>query len=240
MTTTFYAPPEAFRGDWVVLPEEEARHAGKVLRARPGDEVVVVDGVGGWHRVRLEQVDKRTAAGTVLAARRDVGEPPYHLTLGLALLKNPNRYETFLEKAVELGVGRIVPLVTARTEKGRLKAARAEHILVAALKQCGRSRLPHLDEPTAFEDVLREAADVRLLCHEAEEDATLLRVLGEPSTAMRLHVLVGPEGGFTDEEVAVAQAAGYRVVSLGARRLRAETAALAAAAGVALWADAGG
>ena len=119
-TTFFFAPPDALRGDYLVLPEDEAHHAARVLRVRPGDEIVVVDGVGGWYRVRLDHADRRQVAGAVVERRREVGEPAYHLSVGLAVLKSRSRYETFLEKAAELGVQDVAPLLTERTERPRL------------------------------------------------------------------------------------------------------------------------
>lgn len=236
MTTSFYAPPSAFRETYVTLPEDEARHVGRALRKQPGDEIVVVDGVGGWHRVVLDHVDRRTVAGRVVETRHGVGEGESDLCIGLALLKNRNRYETFLEKAVELGVTAIVPLRTARTEKGRLKRTRAENILVAAMKQCGRSRLPHLAETQSLDEALaRTSAEQLLLCHEqADASRTLAAALAASPGAQSRCVLVGPEGGFTEGEVEQVRAAGGEVVSLGPRRLRAETAAITAAAGVML------
>jgi len=229
MITTFYAPPEAFRDEWVRLPEDEAHHAVRVLRHRPGDEVIVVDGAGGWYRLCLEQVDRHSVRGRVLETRRDVGEPPYHLTVGLALLKQTARFETFLEKAVELGVSAIVPLLTARTERTHFRPERARRLLIAAMKQCGRSRLPLLHAPRPFAEVLHDPAALRLLCHEQLDRPRrpLHELLRQPiGDAL---VLVGPEGGFTTDEVLQAEAAGFQTVSLGARRLRAETAALVAA-----------
>jgi 16S rRNA (uracil1498-N3)-methyltransferase len=249
MTTAFYAPPDAFRGSRVVLPDDEARHAATVLRASPGDEIVVVDGVGGWHTVRLDHATKRQAVGTVVDTRRNVGEPAVDVTVGLGLVKNRNRFETFVEKAVEMGVGRIVPMHTARTEKESVRETRLRNLLVAALKQCGRSRLPALDAPTPLDAVLDASnpADddtLRLICHEAvHADASLTSMLtGALASAdrpKRVTVLVGPEGGFTDAEVDAATDAGFVPVSLGPRRLRAETAALLATGAVTLWCDAG-
>lgn len=236
MTTNFYAPPAAFRDQYVVLPEDEAHHAFRVLRVQPGDEIIVVDGEGGWHRVRLEHVDRRTVAGTAVETRRGVGEPAYELTVGMALLKNRGRFETLLEKAVEMGVGAVVPLQTERTEKERIKETRAHNILVAAMKQSGRSRLTQLGEPCTVEEILElRAYDLVLICHEQEgPEHALLTVLRRHAGAGRILVLVGPEGGFTDAEVATVRAAGGHAVSLGPRRLRAETAALTAAAAVML------
>lgn len=235
MTTAFFAPPDAFRGGRVWLSAEEAHHAVRVLRASVGEEVVVVDGEGGWHRVRLDHLDRQQAQGTVLERRADVGEPSYHLTVGLALLKNPGRFETFLEKAVELGVHTVVPLQTVRTEQPRFKSVRYDHLLIAAMKQCGRSRKVCLTEPRPLSEILAASPALSLICHEQADPAqTLPAVLARHPAVRHLRVLVGPEGGFSDDEVRQALAAGYLPVRLGPRRLRAETAALTAAAGVML------
>ncbi len=226
MTTVFYAPPESFHDGWVRLPDNEAHHAVRVLRHRPGDEIVVVDGVGGWHRLRLEQVGRSVVQGRVLETRYNVGEPSYRLTIGLALLKQTARFETFLEKAVELGVHAIVPLITARTERTQFRLERARRLLIAAMKQCGRSRLPILYAPQPFATVLDHPASLRLLCHEQPDRPRhpLQALLQQPPDDAL--VLIGPEGGFSPQEVQQAETAGFQLVSLGPRRLRAETAAL--------------
>ncbi|MEM1042572.1 MAG: RsmE family RNA methyltransferase [Bacteroidota bacterium] len=230
MTTTFFAPPDCIADGRIVLPDDEARHAVRALRHAVGDEIEVVDGAGGWYRVRLTEAGKSSAAGEVVATEREVGEPAHRLTVGLSTLKNAGRFETFAEKAVELGVTEILPLVTERTERARLKPKRLGSMLVAALKQSGRSRLPGLAEPQPLAAVLSGRTEgLRILCHEAAgPDALLPRVL-DRNPAGETTILVGPEGGFSEAEVAEAQAAGWAVASLGPRRLRAETAALAAA-----------
>ncbi len=235
LITAHYAPPSFVEGDRLRLPEEEARHAVRVLRRRAGDEVVVVDGEGGWYRVRLDRVNKKHASGVILERRINVGEPDYDLTVGIAVLKNPNRFETFLEKAVELGVTTVAPLLTARTEKTVVRASRAQRIMVAAMKQCGRSRLPRFAPPETFANHLdSDPPDLGVICHEKTGPVSLLSALRACPSARRVRVLVGPEGGFTDDEVEAAGRAGYRAVSLGPRRLRAETAGVAAAAAVLL------
>lgn len=233
MTTTFYAPPERFRDGTVTLPDDEARHAVRALRHSVGDEVVVVDGAGGRFIVRLTVADKRGAAGEVVAERREVGEPTYRLTVGLGTLKNAGRFETFVEKAVELGVSRIVPLSTERTERERLKERRLEGLLIAAMKQSGRSRRPELADVTEFDAMIRSDDALRILCHESADAApSLPRLLtGAPAS---LTVIIGPEGGFSEAEVDDAESLGWAVASLGPRRLRAETAAIAAAGAVML------
>jgi 16S rRNA (uracil1498-N3)-methyltransferase len=238
MITTFYVPPETFRDGWVVLPPEEAHHAVHVLRHHAGDEIVAVDGEGGWYRLRLEQVDRKIARARVLETRREYGEPPYHLTIGLALLKQNARFEIFLEKAVELGVQCILPLQTERTERVHFRLERAQRLLVAALKQCGRSRLPRLLPPQTFAEAIRRPAALRLLCHEQAEVPSLpigqLLQKQRPPDAL---VLVGPEGGFSKAEVQQAIAAGFQIASLGPRRLRAETAALMVAGAFTLYCE---
>ena len=237
MTTSFYAPPQNIRDQaYVVLPDDEAAHAARVLRKQVGDEIIVVDGEGGWYRVELDQVEKRSASGVVVEKRREVGESGYTLRIGLALLKNRNRFETFLEKAVEMGVAAVVPLITQRTEKGSLKAQRTHNLLVAAMKQCGRSRLMRVAEPRLLDDVLAETSpnERKLVAHEAVDPAHGLLHILEQEGESSYFILVGPEGGFTDEEVEAAQQAGFAPVSLGPRRLRAETAALVAASAVML------
>lgn len=234
MTTAFYIPPSSVHGERVVLPDDEARHAVKVLRKQVGDEIIAVDGEGGWYRIQLDQVGQERAAGTVLEMRRGIGEPNYELVLGMGLIKSRNRFETFVEKAVELGVHAIIPLHTARTEKESVKAARTRNIMIAAMKQCGRSRLPTLWEPTALPSVVdEERADAVLIAHEQIDHAATVQtaLADEPPTA-RILVLVGPEGGFTDEEVAMVRQGGGTPVSLGPRRLRAETAGIAAVVAV--------
>lgn len=223
-----------------MLPADEARHAVKVLRNGAGDEIVAVDGEGGWYRIELTHVDDRTAGGRVVEHREDVGEPPFDLTLAIAVIKQRSRFETFLEKAVELGVNTIAPITTERTIKEAIREKRAENILASAMKQCGRSRMPQLRAPVAFDEFLKTASEapppaVGFICHEgAAVQTTFSDALAMEKSISRITVLIGPEGGFTDAEVENAIGAGFGAVSLGKRRLRAETAAIVATAAVML------
>ena len=228
MTTNFYAPPDQIRGDRVVLPDDEARHARSVLRAEAGDEIVVVDGEGGWYRVRLDHVARGQVVGHVVDTRREVGEPDVAVTVGLGLLTKRSRFETFVEKAVELGVRRIVPLHTRHTEPDDVRADRLRRVMVAALKQCRRRRLPDLTAPRSLDALLgATSADVRLLCH-GDGRSPIFGALEEAGGGDDVLALVGPEGGFAPDEVTAAAEAGCTPVSLGPRRLRAETAGLVA------------
>jgi 16S rRNA (uracil1498-N3)-methyltransferase len=184
--------------------------------------------------VRLTTLDRRNASGVILERKQEVGEPAYRLTLAVALLKNQKRFDFMVEKASELGVSRIVPLVTARTEKRSLRDQRVENVLVAAMKQCGRSRLVEIASVADWAAWVRhDASAVRILCHEKTGDVdNLLTHLQPISGRPSLEIAIGPEGGFSEAEVEAARSAGYRLASLGPRRLRAETAAMAACAGV--------
>jgi 16S rRNA (uracil1498-N3)-methyltransferase len=229
MTTNFYVPPDEMRGDRIVLPDDEARHARSVLRVEAGDEIVVVDGEGGWYRTRIDHVAPRQVVGHVIETRREVGEPDTVVTVGMGLLSKRSRFETFVEKAVEIGVRRIVPLRTRHTEVESVRADRLRRVMVAALKQCRRSRLPELAPPQSLSTLLDETtADVRLLCHGTDEGTPVATAVA-PAPAERVLLLVGPEGGFAPTEVDAATDAGCTPVSLGARRLRAETAGIVAA-----------
>lgn len=235
MTTTYFAPPQHFQGEVVTLPLEEAQHAVKVLRKQVGDEIVVIDGVGGWHRVELQIVGKDRALGRILESQYEIGEPQIKITVGLALLKNANRFEEFAEKAVELGVTEIVPLLTQRTEVSKLKLDRLQRILIAAMKQSGRTRLPILHSPTAFKQIVAQEADLKLICHEQTALSESLFDVHPSPEMQKITMLVGPEGGFSESEIEMAKAHQYQPVSLGKRRLRAETAAIIAASSVLMW-----
>ncbi|PSQ72298.1 MAG: hypothetical protein BRD31_01225 [Bacteroidetes bacterium QH_2_64_26] len=228
MTTNFYAPPSALRGRRVVLPEAEARHLRTVLRAHEGEEMVVVDGEGGWYRARIDHLTPDQVVGTITEQREDVGEPAIEVTVGLGILKKRSRFETFVEKAVELGVRRIVPLRTRRTERNSIRKDRLHSVMVGAMKQCRRSWLPTLTAPQSPES-LASASDAaaEFVCHSGDDAVPLHRAAGRARPFDEALVLVGPEGGFADSEVEAAVSAGGTVVSLGPRRLRAETAGLA-------------
>ncbi len=237
----YFTEPDQIGDESLRLPPDEARHALRVVRLGVGDEIAVVDGGGGWYRARIESVDREGLVASILERRVDVGEPDYAFTVGLGLLKHHGRFETFLEKAVELGVTRIMPLVTERSQSSQIHMKRCRRILVAGLKQSLRSRLPDLMEPCTFEMALRQDAEVRMIAHEgAENEESLINHLDAIRTAASCSVLIGPEGGFSDGELEKAARAGWTRVSLGASRLRAETAGMAAAAMVQLIKSAGG
>jgi len=229
MTTNFYAPPSAIRGRRVVLPQNEARHVRTVLRGEEGDEMTVVDGEGGWYRVEIDHLSSDQVVGTIRERRANVGEPRGHVTVALGILKKRSRFETFVEKAVELGGRRIVPLQTQRTERDSIRAERLRNVMVAAMKQCRRSWLPELTAPQTHELMLASSqAELRLVGHAGDDAIPIRQAVEKPGSAGSALLVVGPEGGLAPSELEAARAAGCTPVSLGARRLRAETAGLVA------------
>lgn len=227
----YFAHRDNIAADSLRLLPDEARHALKVLRLGIGDEIAVVDGEGGWYRVRIDSVDRDGLVASIRERERDHGEPRYGLSIAIGLVRQMGRFETFLEKAVELGVTRIVPTITERGQSSTLNMDRCRRILIAALKQSLRSRIPILTQPRPFDAVIKEDAAMRIIAHETATDGE--NILGHRKAlqdAKSCHVLIGPEGGFSDAEIERAQRAGWIRVSLGDARLRTETAGIAAAA----------
>ena len=232
----FYAPPSAFNSnlDSVTLGTDEARHLRDVLRLKVGDEVYVFDGAGKEFHCRIEESRRDTAQLKVIA---EVGparpESPLALTLAVALLKG-EKFDLVVQKATELGVARVMPVVTKladirlRDESDAAKrVARWQRIALEAAKQCGRALVPEITSPVTFKSLLQEPGTTLLF---SERDGRSLREVAESiSAAAPLTALVGSEGGWSDEELDAARQAGWTIVTLGGRTLRAETAAIAVA-----------
>jgi 16S rRNA (uracil1498-N3)-methyltransferase len=250
----FYAPPESFAPDGarVVLSAEESRHLRDVLRLRAGDEAFVFDGEGReFACVVRDEGGARGRASATLEVRGPVEPPrpesPLELTLGVALLKG-EKFDLVVQKATELGATRVVPLETRRADV-RLRDAkdaarrveRWRRLALEASKQSGRARVPAVAEPTTLDSLTSDApraGELRLLFAErggAGLDSLPVEIVRDsPSVDSQprpvVTALVGPEGGWDDEEIALARGRGSTIITLGGRTLRAETAAIAVAA----------
>lgn len=210
------------------LRDEEARHAFQVLRKRVGDSLDLVDGRGGWYTAEVTAISKRECLIDVSEVRREANRTGHRLTLLVAPTKNIDRFEWILEKATEIGVDRIQPILTAHSERKRIRTDRLQRILESAMKQSLRAWMPELGELIPFEEAIAQVADndLRLLAYLGASETPLLKDNYPPGA--NVSIAVGPEGGFSPEEAAFAQTLGYQFVSLGPNRLRTETAAIAA------------
>lgn len=237
----FYAPPEQCQGEALVLTGREAHHAAHVLRLERGDRLQVLDGAGG---ICLCEVSAGGGGGLRLAVleRRRVSPPPCRVTLLPALLK-ARAFDLLVQKATELGVAALVPLVcersVSRPEDGSAesKLEKWRWIAVDALKQCGGAWLPRIEAPRRLEEQLARGGlfELALLASLEPDRQPLRRVLDDfRRTTGRLPetvgVFIGPEGDFSPRESAAIRAAGARPVALSAQVLRSETAALCALA----------
>ncbi|UOG72930.1 16S rRNA (uracil(1498)-N(3))-methyltransferase [Hymenobacter tibetensis] len=224
MPHTFYAPDLA--GTTYTLPEDESKHAVRVLRLTTGETVELVNGRGGVFRAEVEAADAKRCRLRVVEGQQ-VPRRSYFVHVAVAPTKNLDRMEWLVEKATEIGVDRLSFLRCARSERRELKLDRLHKIAVSALKQSGQAWLPEMDELADFAAFLPTVAgDTTFIAHLEEGERTpLARVAAAASGCC---VLIGPEGDFTPQEIEAAFARGIRPVTLGASRLRTETAALAA------------
>ena len=221
-----YFSASAITGDRAVLGGPEAHHLAHVMRAGPGDRVTLFDGSGDEFPARIERVRRNRVELAVLGREPVDRELPLEITLGVAMPKGDRR-RWLVEKAVELGVRRIVPLVTARSvsRDGSQGLERLRRTVVEAAKQCGRNRLMEISPPRNWNDFLGacDRTSLQLLAHPAEKGVDRA---DENKTGDRVTLAVGPEGGFTAQEVSEALATGWQTVDLGPRILRVETAAV--------------
>lgn len=226
-----YFSDEPIASDRVVLGGPEAHHLIHVMRAAKGDRVVLFDGSGDEFAAVVQKVGRSEVEFSVVSRDSINRESSICLTMGVALPKG-DRQKWLVEKAVELGVARIVPLRTQRGVAQPVEQAlqRLRRSVVEASKQCGRNRLLTIDEPRGWADFVEDAAKIpcRLLAHPQGFHRISHLPIAEGTDSV--FVAIGPEGGFTAEEVSLGAAAGWHTVDLGARILRVETAAIALAA----------
>lgn len=208
------------------LCAEESLHCVKVMRHREGDHVVVTDGRGVRYDCVLTKADPRGCELSV-EQETEVDAPAYELRMAVAPTKNIDRFEWFVEKAVEIGVSRITPIETEHSERTRVRVDRLRRIVVAAAKQSLKYRLPAIDDVTPIADILTpDVASQRFILHCAETPKAHLFSAAKPRTSTI--VLIGPEGDFSKAEVDKALGNGYQECTLGPERLRTETAAMVA------------
>lgn len=225
----FFTDPVDPAATGLSLPEAQARHALQVLRLRVNDPVILTDGQGKRIHGQIADIAKKscfvriTHTDSVPPARTSI-------TIGLSLLKHSDRFEWFLEKVTELGIQEIIPLSCARTERLHFRMDRMRAIRISALLQSQQCWLPVLREPLSFQELIQVAPPqaLKLIAHCAEGAKEEL-FTSAPQPNQSCLMLIGPEGDFTPEEIQLAVASGFHPVTLGATRLRTETAGITAA-----------
>ena len=227
----FYAASENFQNDLVVLDPEETGHLARVLRLGVGDRVEVCDGAGRNVEARVAELDPQGARLQILRELACWGESPLRLVLGIGLAKG-EALEGVVRQATEMGVQQILPFLSERSERltperARRRRERWRRLARESLKSCQRSLLPEIGAVAEFAALLPGPEDMKLIFWEEERGGGLQSLLDRPRPASA-RVLIGPEGGFSPREAQQAREAGFRVASLGPRRLKVETAALAA------------
>lgn len=221
----FYTPDIATCPE---LPEEEAGHCLRVLRLSMGDEVMLTDGKGYFYKAVISAASGKRCQVKVTETIPHEKEWNGWLHVALAPTKNMDRIEWFVEKATEIGLDELTFLNCRYSERKVIKTERVEKIVVSAVKQSLKATMPVLHEMTPFDQfIARDFAGQKFIAHCHEGDKTLLKEALHPGQDAL--VMIGPEGDFSEEEVAKAIAAGFQPISLGKSRLRTETAALVAA-----------
>ena len=246
--TLFYCPTIS---DATVLSEEESLHAVKVLRMQSGDEIAVVDGIGGYYKARITNPHPKHCGFEIIETFSNFGKRNYKLHIAIAPTKNIERLEWFIEKATEIGIDEITPIICRFSERKILKEERLEKIIVSAAKQSVKAFFPKLNQLCSFDELMKNhQATQKFIAHcytspqptpverepEKEESSTLLEnpiferklLQNEILRSSDVLILIGPEGDFSPEEVEKAVSLGFIPVSFGESRLRTETAGIVA------------
>jgi 16S rRNA (uracil1498-N3)-methyltransferase len=223
----FYHPDVSEGDREIVFPREESRHIVKVLRKKEGDRLHLTNGNGWVFTTELIAASPAKCTAKILGS--DLQPPaPYHLHMAVAPTKMNDRYEWFLEKATEIGIHEITPVICDHSERKVVKLERFNRVLQSALKQSLHTRFPVLNEPVSFSDFLKQPNQHQKFiahCEETGEKNLLSKRLEKNS---KVTVLIGPEGDFSPQEIKLALENGWEAVSLGSSRLRTETAAIVA------------
>jgi 16S rRNA (uracil1498-N3)-methyltransferase len=215
----------------ITLDEENSKHVVQVLRMKKGEQLNLTDGKGNLITAEIIEAHKRHCELRMLNSRLTIHDSRT-ITIAISLLKNSSRFEWFLEKATEIGITEIVPVICDRTEKQKFREDRLQNILVSAMLQSQQTRLPVLHKPIEFDLLFRQqdvvAASQKFIAHCIKDQKRNLGDLVNEALPSQI-ILIGPEGDFTIEEVELAKLNHFMSVSLGNTRLRAETAGVVAA-----------
>ena len=227
----FYTETIASSQNTILLNEENSRHIVQVLRMLEGRQINLTDGLGTIYTAEIVEAHKKKCTVKIIDTLKKHA-PAHKVCIAVSPVKNSSRFEWFLEKATEMGVTEILPLLCERTEKQHLKFERLRGILMSAMLQSQQAWLPVLHEPVKFEKFVKQNTFAnKFIAHCEEQNKTSLKDIIGKSTAQLINqstILIGPEGDFTKEEIELAMQNNFTPVALGNTRLRTETAALVA------------
>ena len=212
----------------VLLDEATSKHIVQVLRMQNGEQLQLTNGKGGLFTVEIIDNNRKRCAVKIIETF-DIQRSPNNITIAISLIKNSSRFDWFLEKATEIGVTEIIPLICERTEKTAFKSDRMKTILVSAMLQSQQCWLPVLHEPTKFNSLIQSSShQQKFIAHCMDDAKRNLADLNNESLSSKI-ILIGPEGDFTPGEIEFALQNHFSAVTLGQTRLRTETAGIVAA-----------
>lgn len=233
----FYQPDILPDTSFISFDKEESRHIIKVLRRKLGDDIYITDGKGYLFKGVIESDNLKKCVVKILNKQKK-SNLPYHLHLAVAPTKMNDRYEWFLEKATEIGVSEITPIICNHSERNVIKKERLERVLISAMKQSLRTYLPKLNSPISYAYFIENHfLGCKYIAHCEESEKRFLSKELNLEKANSITLLIGPEGDFSTDEIEHAISKGFTAVSLGKSRLRTETAAVVACHTVSLLYD---
>ena len=210
----------------IVLSEETSKHCVQVLRMKAGEQLQLTNGIGDLLTAEIIVADKRNSIVKIIQTSNYQPQTK-KVSIAISILKNASRFEWFLEKATEIGITEIIPIISKRTERQHFRFDRMNSILIAAMLQSQQTFLPLLHEPISYNEIFTSSNyQTKLIAHCEEDKKTSLK---EINLSNSTQILIGPEGDFTPEEITLALQNNYLPVTLGSTRLRTETAGIVAA-----------
>ena len=227
----FYNPTITEDTQSFFFDREESKHIIKVLRKKGGDILFVTNGLGFLFETEITLASDNKCTVKIVRFHK-TEKPKYHLHMAVAPTKMNDRYEWFLEKATEIGISEITPIICDHSERKFVKSERFDKIILSAMKQSAQCYLPKLNDPIAFKDFMKlKNSGQQLIAHCEETDKKSFKEVVKSNQDTT--ILIGPEGDFSEKEIALALENNYLPISLGNTRLRTETAAIAAVHSVA-------
>jgi len=211
----------------IILPEEEAHHALKVLRKKKGDIIFSVDGKGGWYKTVLETDNIKNCKLKIIENKKEFGKPDHYIHIAMVPPKSHDRAEFFVEKAVEIGIQEISFVLTQYSERNNINLNRINKRAVSSMKQSLKAYLPQINDMISITDFIENCSNSeKYIGYIQDENKNFLSTIAKPGNDYC--VLIGPEGDFIPEEVHLAQSSNFISISLGTSRLRTETAGICA------------